>query len=91
MAALKSNLQNISRKADEATIINLITDHFIQNNTQFNTFQELLDAGGIKSVDDVLTETFATFIASKSRFANWQELHQAAFNTYMQDDGEIKE
>lgn len=60
------------------TLSELLSDSFMQQNTDFKTFQEMFDAGGIKSADDIKSEAFSTFIASKTRFANWTDMLHAA-------------
>ena len=46
----------------------LFTDDFMRRNTQFQTFQAMLDAGGIKDKEEIGSEAFDAVIAAQPIF-----------------------
>ena len=79
-----SGLEQLERNVDklggehEVTGEELLPDDFISENTDFQTRSAFLEASGIKSQEDMSTEAFDNFVAANTRFANWQEMLEAA-------------
>jgi len=74
---LQQNLKKLSgehRLTDE----DLLTDDFIQQNTNFQTREAFLEAGGIKSQEDLATDAFNSFVAANTSFDSWTEMLKAA-------------
>lgn len=67
----------------KVSLIELFTPNFMQNNTQFSSFEAMLEASGfrIESSDDFLAISDAQwdqFISQQTQFTNWQEMLNAA-------------
>lgn len=56
------------------SITEIMTDEFIQANTNFNNWKEMLYVGQAKTSQDVLTEEFSRFIAQNSKFRNLKDM-----------------
>jgi hypothetical protein len=41
-----------------------MTNEFIRENTRFETWPQMMDAGGVESADDITGEAFSEYIAS---------------------------
>jgi hypothetical protein len=74
---LERNLEKLDGE-QEVKATDLLPDSFIRENTNFQTLDAFLDAGGIKSQEDMSTDAFDDFVAANTRFANWQEMFKAA-------------
>ena len=74
---LERNLENLDGK-HAVTGEDLLPDDFIRENTNYQTRSAFLEASGIKSQDDMATDAFDSFVAANTRFANWQEMFEAA-------------
>ena len=71
------DLQTELEKLDEGIEIStddLMNDDFIRRHTDFNSWEEMLDAGGVEDGDNILSEEFSAFIAENTRFADFDEL-----------------
>jgi hypothetical protein len=81
---LEQRLQKLADNAEaldgehEVTGEELLPDDFIRQNTNFQTRSAFLNASGIKSQEDMATQEFDAFVAANTRFANWQEMFEAA-------------
>ena len=74
---LEKNLEKLDGE-HEVTGEGLLPDQFIRENTNFQTRSAFLEASGIKSQEDMSTDAFDHFVAANTRFANWQEMLEAA-------------
>ena len=61
----------------EVPLSELFTDDFIQQNTDFQTLEAMLDASGVKSAGQIKGESFSAFIATRTKFASWDEMLKA--------------
>jgi hypothetical protein len=77
MRRLREKLKEESPSIN-ATIAQLLTDEFIKRNTDFDSFKAFLDASGIKTVDEIGSDQFNSFIAARTRFDGWEEMYKAA-------------
>ena len=74
---LEKNLEKLEGE-QEVKAKDLMPDRFIRENTNFQTLDAFLEAGGIESQEDMETDAFNNFVATNTRFANWQEMFQSA-------------
>ena len=84
-----SGLDELQKKLEdidgthEVSSDDLMTDEFIQENTNFSNWKELMEAGGIQSSEDIQAEPFSLFIAENTEFDGFDDLAQAAAAEYM--------
>ena len=77
-------LKKLQKKAKELNsekevpLKELMPDDFIRNNTNFQTLQAILDAGGIQNKKALSSKKFSKFIATHTRFSTWEEMIKAA-------------
>lgn len=67
----------------EISTDDIMTNSFIQRNTRFNNWQDLLRAGGVKTSEDILDSKFSKFIARNSRFNSFNDMAEAAGLEYL--------
>jgi hypothetical protein len=85
-----NGLDRLARNAEEldgehqVSTDDLMTDAFIQEHTEFQTWQEMMDAGGIQSDDDIGGEPFSKFVGEHSDFASFDEMVEAAGAEWVQ-------
>lgn len=81
------NLDALKKKAEEASrevqIADLLTDDFLRRNTDFQTLEEMLDAGGFHRGVKVPSEEWNAFVALHTPLGGWDELVQAAHLEWM--------
>lgn len=79
---LKSRIPEISRRMEKAAEpfpeSELYTDEFISHNTDFQTFDQMAEAGGLDKVEDINGEAWSQFVAAHSRFGGWAALREFA-------------
>jgi hypothetical protein len=56
----------------------LMPDDFIRQHTDFQTLQEMFDASRVEDASEIGGEEFSKFVASRTRFASWEEMLKAA-------------
>jgi hypothetical protein len=56
----------------------LFSDEFVSHNTDFKTFDEMLDAGGLDKAEDLSGEVWSRFVAAHSRFSGFNEMFETA-------------
>ena len=61
----------------------LLPDDFIRKHTDFQTLQAMLDASGIENKEEIGNEEFSKFVATHTRFSNWEEMLKAAGPEYV--------
>jgi len=66
----------------DVSINELMNDKFILENTDFDTWQKLLGAAGIKDEIDLEKPQFSEFIKSYTRFKDWEEMLIHSSNEY---------
>ena len=66
----------------ELPLSELLTDDFIRQHTDFQTLQEILDASGVKSAEEIKSEEFSKFVATHTQFSGWEEMLTAAAAGY---------
>jgi hypothetical protein len=77
-------LKELQRKAKDfhgernVPLPELMPNDFIRKHTDFPTLQEMFDASGIDSAEEIDGEEFSKFVASRTRFDNWKEMLKAA-------------
>lgn len=64
------------------SIYELMNEKFIQNNTDFDTLGNFLNAAGVKSKEDFTNPNFTSFLKTHSRFNDWEEMLIQAGNQY---------
>ena len=79
---LQKKLQEVDG-THEVSSDDLFTDEFIQKNTRFQTWSELMEAGGVQSSEDIQGESFSTFIAENTDFQGFDDIAGAAAAEYM--------
>jgi hypothetical protein len=52
----------------------LFTDDFMARHTKFQTWQQMIEASGVQSPEEITTESFSEFVARNSTFASWTEM-----------------
>lgn len=62
----------------------LFNDDFMARHTKFDSWQQLLDAGAIKTVEDISAELLSKLVTANSSFASFTEMHAAAFHEWAQ-------
>lgn len=61
----------------------LFPSDFIRKHTDFQTLQALFDASGIEDEEEIGNEEFSKFVATHTRFSNWEEMKKAAGAEYV--------
>lgn len=74
---LQQNLKKLEGKRT-VPLPELMPDRFIRQHSQFQSLQAFLDAGGVESGEDISSPAFSSFVASNTRFRNWDEMAKAA-------------
>ena len=81
----EKNLKEIS-KPQEVELQNLLTDKYISENTTFNSFDDFINALGIKTAEEFENyseEKLDTFIKAHSSIESWQDLLDSAAAEYL--------
>lgn len=79
---LERNLERLDGD-HEVPVSELFTDDFMRRNTQFQTFQAMIDAGGVETQEEMAQDSFSEFVAKHTRFNGWDEMFQAAGSEWM--------
>lgn len=66
----------------DVQITQLMNNRFIFENTDFESWDSLLNAAGIKHEDDLATHGFDEFIKTHTRFKDWEEMLIHSSNQY---------
>jgi hypothetical protein len=66
----------------KVSLFELMNDDFITKNTDFETFERMLNRAGVKSKNDFEDPNFSSFVKSHTRFADWEEMLIQAGNQY---------
>lgn len=61
----------------------LFIDSFMSTHTDFQTFQQMLDASGIEDAEEINGEAWSNFVASHSRFTGWDDMFGTAGAEWM--------
>jgi hypothetical protein len=66
-------------------VSNWLTDDFVRANTDFKSAQEMIDASGIESGQDEVTDALDQLIVTRSngKFSGWEEMKYTAFAEYV--------
>ncbi len=83
---LQTNIENLQ---GEVSFRELFPPGFMARNTNFTSFDDLLAESGFKvetreDFANIPDGEWDAFIASTTRFANWEEMLQKAFEEYAQ-------
>ena len=79
---LQEKLENLEKSQEVSTDV-LMTDDFIQRNSDFNNWEEFMDAGNVTSSEDIESEEFSKFIANSTQFADFEEMISQATSEYV--------
>lgn len=79
---LQRNLEKVDGEHD-VPMSELFPDPFMHEHTNFQTFQALLDAGGIKEKEEIGSEAFSALIAANSQFDGWRDMFETAGREWM--------
>jgi hypothetical protein len=79
---LQNNAQSISGE-NKVPLPELMPDSFVRKYTNFQTLQEMIDASGIEQSEEMHGEAFSEFIATQTRFSDWNEMTKAAGAEWM--------
>jgi hypothetical protein len=74
---VKAKMKNL-RGPHEVPFSELLPDEFVRKYTRFQTRQAMLDAAGVKSAEDINSDSFSQFVTGNSRFATWRDMEQLA-------------
>lgn len=66
----------------DVSIKELMNRRFILENTDFDTWEKLLDAAGVSSENDLNKPDFNEFIKSHTRFDDWESMLIQSANQY---------
>lgn len=61
----------------------LMTDDFIRRYTKFNSWQDMLDAGAVKSNEDILSNGFSAFVTENTPFPDFNAMLGEASEEYL--------
>jgi hypothetical protein len=81
-------LKELARKVKElggekeVPLNELLPDSFINMHSEFQTFQAMVDASGIKDPEELKGEPFSKFISAHTKFSNWGEMLEKATAAY---------
>jgi hypothetical protein len=64
------------------SIAQLMNDKFISENTDFDNWENLLLAAGIRDEEDFETPRFNDFIKAHTQFEEWEEMLVQSSNNY---------
>ena len=84
-----SGLDKLQKKLEEVhgthevSTDDLMTDDFIRDQTNFSNWQELMDAGGVESNDDLKQAGFCDFIRSNTQFESFDDMLKASAQHYL--------
>lgn len=79
---LQRNLERIDGDND-VPMTELFTDTFMREYTNFQTFQAMLDQGGVETKEEIAGDEFSKFIAAHSQFDGWQDMFETAGREWM--------
>lgn len=77
---LEDRLRKMSEAAAEldgthdVPLTELMPDAFMRQYTDFQSLQEMVDAGNVQSEDDLGTEAWNQLVKERTGFADWQEM-----------------
>jgi hypothetical protein len=83
-----SKLKELQRKLKDlkgekrVALPDLLPDDFIRKNTDFKTLQAMIDASGVKNQEEIGNDKFSKFIATHTRFSDWEEMLKTAGAEY---------
>jgi hypothetical protein len=66
----------------DVSITQLMSDKFINENTDFDSWENLLRAAGVRHEKDLNTPLFSEFIKTHTRFEEWEEMLVQSSNHY---------
>lgn len=66
----------------DVSITQLMSDKFIGENTDFDSWEELLRAGRVRDEKDLNAPSFDEFIKAHTQFEEWEEMLVQASNHY---------
>ncbi len=66
----------------EVALPELMPDNFIRKYTNSQTLQTMLDASGIKDLEEIGSEKFSKFISTHTQFTSWEEMIEVATIQY---------
>jgi hypothetical protein len=66
----------------DVSIKQLMNDKFINENTNFDNWENLLRAAGVSHGKDLNTPLFSEFIKTHTRFDEWEEMLVQSSNHY---------
>ncbi len=78
----KDRMTGINESID-VPLTDLLPDSFIQANTDFDSFQALVDASGIQDESGFESEQFSQFIRDHSDLDGWHDLLEKATTEYI--------
>ena len=90
---LRKNIESLSGE-HEVSFTELFPSGFMARYTNFTSFDDLLTQSGFKvetreDFANIPDAAWDAFIASTTRFVNWEEMQQKAFEEYLQKTVEI--
>lgn len=84
-----SKLKELQRKSKELNgerkipLTELLPDSFIRQYTNSQTLQAMIDASGMKNLEEISNEEFSQFVSTHTRFGNWEEMLKMATTEYV--------
>ena len=79
---LQRNLEKLPKES-EVPVSELFNDDFMKQYTDFQTFQAMVDASGIKNSDEIGNEAFSKFVSTHTRCGNWEDMKKQAGAEYV--------
>lgn len=79
---LQQNLDNLPKES-EVAFSELFIDDFMKQYTDFQTFQAMFDASGVKDLEQIESEEFSKFVSAHSKFENWEDMKGKAGTEYV--------
>ena len=82
-------LKKLQKKAEELgrgkeiPLPELFPDAFIKQYTDFQSIQAMVDASGIKNLEEIGDEEFSKFVSTHTRFGSWEEMYKKASSEYI--------
>lgn len=75
--------ERLAKLRDGVSMRELFSDDFMSRHTQFKSWNEMLQAGGIEPVEKVNAELLSELITAKTPFAGLTEMQDAAWQEWV--------
>jgi len=86
---MKKAKENVEGEIKLETLMN---DSFMKNNTNYNSFEEMIEASSLdfsseeKSVDNLESNEWDVFVEENTTFDSWEEMNKAAGIEYVKNN-----